>query len=131
MRVSYVLLAVVAMGCGGGGGDSTPTSPNPTPNPGGSGATASAAVSMKAENDGYGYSSYSFSPSSVTITKGGTVTWTNNAGTAHNVTFMSTGSPANIESFSSGSNSRTFDAVGTYEYHCTIHSGMSGSVRVQ
>jgi len=30
MRMSYVLLAVVAIGCGGGGGDSAPTSPNPT-----------------------------------------------------------------------------------------------------
>lgn len=131
MRVSYVLLAVLAIGCGGGGGNTGPTSPNPTPNPGGSGATASAAVAMKASDDGYGYSTYSFSPSTVTITKGGMVTWTNNAGTAHNVTFTSPGSPSNIENFSSGSNSRTFDAVGSYSYHCSIHSGMDGTVKVE
>ena len=131
MRMSYVLLAIVAIGCGGSGDGGSPTSPNPTPNPGGSGATGSATVSMKQSDDGYGYSTYSFSPSTVTITKGGTVTWNNEAGTAHNVTFTSQGSPSNIGNFSSGSNSRTFDVVGTYEYHCTNHSGMSGTVKVQ
>ena len=132
MRLSYVLLAVVAIGCGGGGGGNTPTDPNATPNPGsGSNPTATATVSMKTTDDGYGYSSSSFSPSSVTITKGGTVTWSNDAGIAHTVTFMTQGSPANIGSFTSGSNSRTFDNVGTYEYHCSIHSGMNGTVKVQ
>ena len=132
MRVSFVLLAVLAMGCGGGGGDNGyTTSPNPTPNPGGSGPTASATVSMTASNDSYGYATYSFSPSTVTVTKGGTVTWTNAAGTAHNVTFMTEGSPSNIGDFTSGSNSRTLDTVGTYQYHCTNHSGMSGTVKVQ
>ena len=133
MRMSYVLLAVLAIGCGGSGGDSSySTSPNPTPNPGGSGVTATAAVTMKSTDDGYGYATFSFSPSSVTITKGGTVTWTNEAGTtAHNVTFMSAGSPANIGNLTSGSSSRTFDTPGTYEYHCTNHSGMTGSVKVQ
>ena len=132
MRVSYVLLAVLAIGCGGGGGDSGyTTSPNPTPNPGGSGATASATVSMTASSDSYGYATYSFAPSTVTITKGGTVTWNNEAGAAHNVTFTTTGSPTNIGNFTSGSNSRTFDTVGTYSYHCTNHSGMDGTVKVQ
>jgi plastocyanin len=132
MKVSYVLLAVLAMGCGGGGGDSSyTTSPNPTPNPGGSGATASATVSITASSDSYGYSTFSFSPSTVTITKGGTVTWNNDAGVAHNVTFMTSGSPTNIGNFSSGSNSRTFDTAGTYSYHCTNHAGMDGTVKVQ
>jgi plastocyanin len=131
MRVSYVLLAVLAIGCGGGGDKGYSTSPNPTPNPGGSGATASASISITSSNDSYGYATFSFSPSSVTIKQGGTVTWTNNAGAAHNVTFMTAGSPADIGNFTSGSNSRTFDAVGTYQYHCTNHSGMAGTVKVQ
>jgi plastocyanin len=132
MRVSYVLLSVLAIGCGGGGGDNGyTTSPNPTPNPGGSGATASATVSITASSDGYGYSTFSFSPTTVTITKGGTVTWNNEAGAAHNVTFMTAGSPANIGNFTSGSTSRTFDTPGTYQYHCTNHSGMEGTVNVQ
>ena len=132
MKVSYVLLAVLAIGCGGGGGDNGyTTSPNPTPNPGGSGATGSATVSITASSDSYGYSTFSFAPSTVTITKGGTVTWNNDAGVAHNVTFMTSGSPTKIGNFSSGSNSRTFDTAGTYEYHCTNHAGMAGTVKVQ
>ena len=131
MRLSYVLLAVAAIGCGGSGGGNAPTSPTPTPNPGSGNPTATATVSMKTSDDGYGYTSNSFSPSSVTITKGGTVTWSNDAGIAHSVTFTTQGSPASISAFSSGSNSRTFDTVGTYEYHCSIHAGMSGTVKVQ
>ena len=131
MRMSYVLLAVVAIGCGGGGGDGGPTTPNPTPNPGGSGATASATVTITSSDDGYGYTTFAFSPTSVTITKGGTVTWNNTANATHNVTFMTAGSPSNVGNFASGSNSRTFDVVGTYQYHCTNHSGMSGTVKVQ
>lgn len=96
MRMSYVLLAIVAIGCGGGGGDSGPTSPNPTPNPGGGAATASATVTITSSDDGYGYTTFAFSPTTVTITKGGTVTWNNTAGAAHNVTFMTAGSPSNV-----------------------------------
>ncbi len=134
MRLSYVLLAVVAIGCGGGGGDGSSTSPNPTPNPGpGSGPTGSATVTMKSSDDGYGSATFSFSPSSVTITKGGTVTWNNEAGTtAHNVTFTTTaGAPTNIGDFRSGMSSRTFDTVGEFSYRCTNHSVMTGTVKVQ
>jgi len=87
---------------------------------------------MKQTDDGYGYAVYSFAPASVTITKGGTVTWTNEAGTTpHNVTFSSTGAPANIANFTTGSSARTFPNVGTFSYQCTNHAGMSGTVTVQ
>jgi len=131
MRMSVVMLAVVAIGCGGGGDSGYTTTPNPTPNPGGGTATASATVTITASDDGYGNSSFSFSPSTVTVTKGGTVTWSNTASTAHNVTFMTAGSPSNIGNFTSGTSSRTFDTSGAYQYHCTNHPGMAGTVNVQ
>jgi plastocyanin len=31
---------------------------------------------------------------------------------------------------SSGSVSRTFNQAGTYDFHCTLHSGMNGTVVV-
>jgi len=136
MRWSYVLLAVVAMGCGGGGGDGGPTGTN-NGNSTGTGTntgtvSGSASVTMKESDDGYGYASYSFAPANVTITKGGTVTWTNEAGkTAHNVTFSGNGSPASVSNFTSGSTSRTFENTGTFSYQCTNHSGMTGTVTVQ
>ena len=137
MRMSYVLLAVVALGCGGSGGDSgytTGPSTGGTNNPpagGGSGATGSASVAMQSSDDGYGYQTFAFSPTAVTITKGGTVTWNNNGSTAHNVTFTTAGSPTSIGNFTSGSNSRTFPTSGTYSYQCTNHAGMQGTVTVQ
>ena len=134
MRMSYVLLAVVALGCGGSGGDSgNPTGPstgNNNPPPGGT-VSGTASVSMSSSDDGYGYQTFAFSPTSVTITKGGTVTWNNTGSTVHNVTFTSSGAPAGIGNFSSGSNSRTFPTSGTYSYQCTNHSGMQGTVTVQ
>jgi plastocyanin len=138
MRMSYVLLAVVALGCGGGGGDggysTGPTTGNPPANGTGGGtgnATGSASVAMQSTDDGYGYQTFTFSPSAVTITKGGTVTWNNTGSTVHNVTFTTAGAPSSIGNFSSGSNSRTFPTAGTYSYQCTNHAGMSGTVTVQ
>ncbi|MEX1187383.1 MAG: plastocyanin/azurin family copper-binding protein [Gemmatimonadaceae bacterium] len=74
----------------------------------------------------------SFAPASVTIAVNGTVTWNNTSGITHNVTFAATtGAPANIGDHSSGSNQRTFGTAGTFNFSCTLHGGMNGSVVVQ
>ena len=71
-----------------------------------------------------------FEPATVVVTTGGVVTWTFAA--QHNVTFDgSSPTGGNIPNTSSGSVQRTFPAVGTYNYHCTIHAGMNGVVQVQ
>lgn len=73
-----------------------------------------------------------FNPAAVTIAATGTVTWTWSMGAVtHNVTFSTVGSPANIGNMSSGSAQRTFPNAGTFNYECTIHGGMTGSVTVQ
>ena len=144
MRLSYVVMAVVLVGCGGGGGDGYPTGSgngnggngNGTGSGSGTGTNPSptATVTMRATDDGYGSSSFSFNPSSVTITRGGSVTWTHDGAAAtHNVTFNSgaSGTPANVGNLSSGNASRTFSTAGTFSYHCTNHNGMTGTVVVQ
>ena len=135
MRMSYVLLAVVVLGCGGSGGNGDyTTGPRTGGNnnpPSGGTVSGTASVSMSSSDDGYGYQTFAFSPSSVTITKGGTVTWNNTGSTVHNVTFTTSGAPSGIGNFSSGSNSRTFPTSGTYSYQCTNHAGMQGTVTVQ
>ena len=74
--------------------------------------------------------SSTFDPATVTITRGGSVTWTFNA--LHNVTFGSaTGAPQNIPDQATGSAQRQFNTAGTFNYQCTLHSGMQGSVVVQ
>jgi len=81
-----------------------------------------------------------FSPENVTVVIGvnNTVTWTNkdtdNGGTDHTVTSLSV--PSGAASFDSGimkegaNFTETFTTPGTYEYHCTLHAWMTGSVVV-
>jgi plastocyanin len=84
------------------------------------GATAS--VSATTQN--------SFDPKTVTITRGGTVTW--NFATLHDVTFDTQGAPGDIAARATGSAALTFQTAGTFNYHCTIHgTGMNGTVVVQ
>jgi plastocyanin len=70
-----------------------------------------------------------FQPVSVSVSKGGTVTWTNNDSSPHTVT-------AADGSFDSGNMapgatySHTFTSVGTFSYVCSYHSSMNGSVVV-
>jgi plastocyanin len=85
--------------------------------------------------------SASFSPASRTVAVGTLVTWQNNSGVIHNVTWNNaTGRSAaaagdgtgDIDDFSTGTHTRMFSTPGTYGFHCTIHApGMTGTLTVQ
>ena len=71
-----------------------------------------------------------FSPSTIEVEAGTTVTWESESDLPHNVTSTS-GDMDFAESLSSGGSvSITFDEPGTYDYECTIHPGMTGTVVV-
>lgn len=74
-----------------------------------------------------------FLPGTVTILAGDSVAWQWQTGSAaHNLTFAATaGSPANEPDRSAGAVWRTFPAAGTFNYQCTNHPGMTGTVTVQ
>ena len=74
---------------------------------------------------------FAFSPASITVKKGTTVTWTNKDSTTHTVT--STSGPSSFDSgdLATGKSfSHTFDTAGTYNYKCSIHPNMTGTVTV-
>ncbi len=72
-----------------------------------------------------------FSPSQLTINVGDTVRWMNAAGgNVHNVTSNS-GAWAASQTASSFTFEVTFNQAGTFNYTCTIHSGMDGTITVQ
>lgn len=71
----------------------------------------------------------SFSPSSLSVKKGTTVEWTNNDVTTHTVTGTK-GGLSNHGIAPGSTYSYTFDTVGTFPYHCEIHSSMTGAVTV-
>jgi adhesin/invasin len=77
-----------------------------------------------------GASGNTFSPDSVLIALNGTVTFAWASAVTHNVTFTTANAPANIGNNSSGSFPRQFTTAGTFNYHCTIHGGMTGKVVV-
>jgi plastocyanin len=131
---SAFVIGLLLAGCSGGGGGG-PTGPATGNNPpGGTTGVQSAQVAMRSEDDNYGYGTvaHSFSPGSVTVARGGSVTWNNNTSFAHNVTFSSaTGAPLNIVGMTAGSATRTFNTAGAFPYSCTNHEGMAGVVNVQ
>jgi len=67
-----------------------------------------------------------FSPKSASIKVGDTVTWTFKGQSAHNVTF----DDFNSKLMKSGTYTHTFAKAGSFEYHCTIHAGMKGTIEV-
>ena len=72
-----------------------------------------------------------FDPSAVDIGAGGSVNFTWGSSVTHNVTFDNP--PASVPNSgdrSSGTFTVTFTTAGTYNYHCSIHSGMNGVVTV-
>jgi plastocyanin len=70
-----------------------------------------------------------FNPVSKTVTVNSTITWTNKDGTDHTVT-SNTGLFDSGTVKSNGTFSYTFNAEGTYSYHCTFHPTMTGTIQV-
>ena len=73
---------------------------------------------------------FSFGPANLTVAVGTTVTWTNRDDIPHTVVSTDKVFKSKVldtdEKFSF-----TFDKAGTYQYFCSIHPKMTGSVVVQ
>jgi plastocyanin len=71
-----------------------------------------------------------FNPSTITVSAGQSVTWTNKDNISHTVTsdspMFDSGSLSNGGTFSFN-----FPNAGTYNYHCSFHPGMTAKVVVQ
>ena len=73
----------------------------------------------------------SYSPASVTIKKGETVEWVfDDNGLPHDVV-ESSAETFKSELLTEGSYSYTFEEAGTFDYHCTPHPMMLGTVVVE
>jgi plastocyanin len=136
LLLTLLALAVVAAGCGGGDDDDGDSG-----NGGGNAPAAEEPAAPTAEDDGGGsggtgpgtqvsMKDIKFNPGTVTIKAGGKVTWTNDDSVGHDVTAddFESGSPGGIEGGSTFSH--TFKKAGTYNYVCSVHPGMKGTVKV-
>jgi len=108
-----------------------------TPSPAASAAAASAppaSVSSASGDGGAGASAvtiqnFAFNPQTLTVKVGSKVTWTNQDGIAHTVTFDTGG--ATSDNLAPGATyEQTFSTAGTLTYHCKIHPIMTGTVMV-
>jgi len=124
--VAFALVLAFSSACGGGGGGNDVTSPT---NGGGNNSGGSNDPTPSANQIVAGSNS-TFNPTTLTVTKGTTVTFTFLALT-HNVTFdAGTGAPSNIGNSANTSATRTFSTSGSFGFQCTLHSGMTGKVVV-
>jgi plastocyanin len=77
-----------------------------------------------------------FVPDTLTVSKGTTVTWTNDDSTEHTVTSGSSPGGNSGAEFDSSpippgiTFQHTFSTAGTFDYHCNIHPFMKGKVVV-
>jgi plastocyanin len=67
-----------------------------------------------------------FQPKKIEVGKGDTVTWRFEGNSAHNVTFDDEAS----DLMKDGEFEKTFDEEGSFDYLCTVHPGMKGTVDV-
>jgi plastocyanin len=73
---------------------------------------------------------FAFAPDIIKITKGSTITWTNNDTAQHSV-ISSDGNVLSSKPLASGETySHTFNEVGTISYHCGVHPFMTGTIQV-
>jgi plastocyanin len=133
---AYILLiftALVVAGCAGDTDESSGDGSTTTPTGSGQTTTTPSTTTPAAGDAGQArtvdISNFAFQPGTLELGVGDTVRWTNKDRSTHTAT-------ADDGEFDSGNLARdqtfehTFDAAGTYAYHCNIHTGMKGTIRV-
>ena len=128
------VLAVGWAGCGGSSTTSAPTNDLSSVVPGSDLATTSGATTA-AVSVGPGIA---FSPASVSIARGGTVTWTWSGGLMHSATSGTCSGTCTADgTFTSGIQASgtfqfTFNTAGDFPYFCLVHGAMmTGTIHVQ
>jgi plastocyanin len=102
-----------ASGGGGGGGDV------------GTKSQATSGAATVTESD-----ALKFNPGSVSVKVGDVVVWDNKSSVAHNVTFDDYQSISSDTQNGGDTYAVKFTKAGSYQYHCTFHPGMDGTVTV-
>jgi plastocyanin len=76
-------------------------------------------------------SNFAFNPSSLSLKVGTTITWKNQDPMSHTVTTVSAPTAFDSGTLPAGASyGFTFTLTGTYQYHCSIHPGMTGTITV-
>jgi plastocyanin len=136
LLLACMALGLVVAGCGdddddGGGNGANTEQPAESGGGGGSGGGDGGAGGGGGGGAEVSMEGIAFNPAEVRVGVGDTVTWTNNDSVAHDVTAdsFSSGEPGGM---SAGDTfEHTFEEAGTFDYVCTVHPGMEGTVTVE
>ena len=115
----FVVMTVIAVAaCSDSAGSAAPTA-----------ATSQAPAASAGGATAVAIKDFAYGPATASVPTGSKVTWTNSDATAHTVTFDD--GSADSGNIAPGSTfDQTFATAGTFNYHCTIHSQMHGTVTV-
>ncbi len=130
-RATHWMAMSLMLAVAGCGGDSGTNSGGNTSNTGNTGNTGGGGSSGPEITTDVTVGNNFFSPEDIQVVPGATVTWTWSSNVRHNVTFADPG--INNSGDRTGGDYATAMpmATGMYDYQCTIHSGMDGSVTVE
>jgi plastocyanin len=133
LLLACLALGLVVAGCGGddeeSGGDDAANTEQPAETGsagGGGGGDGGGGAGAEVVMEGI-----RFDPTEVSVAVGDTVTWVNNDSVGHDVTAdqFSSGEPGAMNS--GDTFEHTFEKAGTFDYVCSVHPGMEGSVTVE
>lgn len=120
--------SIVVTACGGGSSDAGPRDGGSS-----SGTTTTAADGGGSAGSGkVEIADFAFDPAETEVAAGETVTFTNADDVAHTATAKE-GDPTTFDTKeieAGGSKEITFDEAGDYEYYCSIHEYMKGTIHV-
>jgi plastocyanin len=124
MNVRFSLaISLLALSVACSSSPSSPSMPSPTPSSG-------SGTSVTIVSGAAALSTTAYAPNPITVAVGSTLTWVNNDSIAH--TSTANGGAWNSGTMAPGASFSTIlSSAGTYQYHCSIHPGMVGTVTVQ
>jgi plastocyanin len=123
--LSAVILVALLTACSSNTSSPSPVSPTPTvPSGGGGGGSSSTVTILGVRGSG------SYSPPTVTVKVGDSIAWMNSDSITHTAT--ASNGAFNTGNVAPGSTSApvTMTTAGTFDYMCTIHPSMTGTVVV-
>jgi amicyanin len=130
MKTSLIIiLAIIGILIIGGGAYLLSTQKVPNQNPVTNNPVSTPTTSSQTHS--ITISGFAFSPSTLTIKKGDTVTWTNQDSTPHTIVSDSGNEISSVSLLKGNTYSHTFNSAGTFDYHCSIHPSMKAKIIVE
>lgn len=131
--VAVAATVLLLAACSSGGATTAPSAEAPAPPSAEASAPPAAEAPCVASAAGgevdVAIANFTFDPANITATAGQTVTFTNNDSAPHTAT-LDDGSCTTPNIDPAGASALTFNAAGTYPFHCNVHPNMKGTITV-